>query len=381
MVFESFYSTVGDAPNTQSRLNSLRQLIWDQGDDTIWQQIGFKLDRIMNAVYIAWVNALMLIILFLTSSTVDVILNALAIDFLYKFDNEIPHSTWFDPDYRYLKASCIEMLLRAGVLLELVESPRTLCKSYDIDKKLYEERVGGPLQNEEQARKDLANPKYMTAKDKIWMVSGEVAQELHRQEGVWQFLESVSVFGLGDYLRQHVFGGNYGIFHRFDNIYTWSLWDEALFLPGVPALNSTSTFNGLPSVRQERILQKALDGGNSSPTSRFSKSIFSRSAEELPPIWNYDPTSEWQPMPRFFLGIVRTLRCRTLQAGISVVIRRGKPHHVPFRLVDGLCEWVSFIFLIFIFPLWLVLYFFLIIECQPLETRPGPTPDEQLGGG
>ena len=60
VVIDSFYSTVGDKADVHSRMNSVRQISWLQGDDNTWLQIGFKLDRYMNSVYIAAINVLML---------------------------------------------------------------------------------------------------------------------------------------------------------------------------------------------------------------------------------------------------------------------------------------------------------------------------------
>lgn len=59
-VIDSFYSTVGDKDSINSRMNSVRTICWNQGDDTVWMQIGFKMDRYMNSVYIAVINLLML---------------------------------------------------------------------------------------------------------------------------------------------------------------------------------------------------------------------------------------------------------------------------------------------------------------------------------
>ena len=96
-VFDSFYETIGDKNNVRSKLNSLRLICWLQGDDTLWMQLGFKLDRYMNGVYVAILNLNMLFILFLTNSTVNVILNALAIQFVSDFDEELSCNEWFDP--------------------------------------------------------------------------------------------------------------------------------------------------------------------------------------------------------------------------------------------------------------------------------------------
>jgi len=102
-VYLTFYQTVGDMDNVTSKLNSIRAISWFQGDDTMYMQVGFKMDRYMNSLYIAVINVIMLFVLFLTDSTLSVILNALALEFVYMFDKEVAKSEWYDDDFRYLK--------------------------------------------------------------------------------------------------------------------------------------------------------------------------------------------------------------------------------------------------------------------------------------
>ena len=85
-VYQEVYSTLGDAPTVESRLNSQRQIIWEQCDDSLFGQLGFKLERYMKSVYVALVNLSMLFVVFLTNSTIEAILNALALVFIVDFD-------------------------------------------------------------------------------------------------------------------------------------------------------------------------------------------------------------------------------------------------------------------------------------------------------
>jgi hypothetical protein len=356
---------VGDAPSLNSRLNSLRIIIWDQGDDTTMQQLGFKLDRYMNSVYIALINGLMLFILFLTDSTVDVILNALAIDFLYNFDRDVPKSVWYDPGFRFLKAAILETHIRGEIFLERAENPDLCCRIYDIDPAEYKAKVGGPLLDESVALKDMENPAYMSAKDKIWIASAKAAKELGRNEALWQFEEQVATFGVIDWLLHKLFATSGGIFNRFHACYTWSRWDEALFLPKVPQINSISRFNGIPSVKEEELLKRmAME-----QPARTSSKLFSTSAkEELAGLryLNFDETSTWHAFPRFMSAIWKTFVFKTLTTSVATAIRRKKYLHVPFRFIDAIIEYVSYVFLIFIFPIWLLGYAVLVFLCQPL---------------
>jgi hypothetical protein len=40
----SFYNTAGTADTTYSRIMSIRRILWDQGDDSVGQMVGFKMD-------------------------------------------------------------------------------------------------------------------------------------------------------------------------------------------------------------------------------------------------------------------------------------------------------------------------------------------------
>jgi len=78
-----FFSKSGLGESAVNRLNNLRQLIFDNGDDSISMQLGFKLNKYMGGVYVAIVLTALLFILFLTNDMFNLILNALALQFVY----------------------------------------------------------------------------------------------------------------------------------------------------------------------------------------------------------------------------------------------------------------------------------------------------------
>ena len=51
--YSKFFHVVGAADSVFSRLLSLRRIAWNQGDDTFFQMIGFKLDVYMNTMYLS----------------------------------------------------------------------------------------------------------------------------------------------------------------------------------------------------------------------------------------------------------------------------------------------------------------------------------------
>jgi len=86
--FVSFYNTAGTADTTYSRLMSLRKQVWDQGDDRMLQMMGYKMDLYMNTAFECLLYLFNLFIIFNTNDILDVILNALAIEFVHQLDED-----------------------------------------------------------------------------------------------------------------------------------------------------------------------------------------------------------------------------------------------------------------------------------------------------
>ena len=60
VIITAFSATVGADSAITSRMNAIRVLSWLQGDDDLYTQLGFKLNRYMNTFYVVLVNLLML---------------------------------------------------------------------------------------------------------------------------------------------------------------------------------------------------------------------------------------------------------------------------------------------------------------------------------
>lgn len=333
-IIDAFLAAVGAKDSCAARMNAIRYLSWLQGDDNIFLQMGFKLERYINTLYVALVNILMLFVLFLTSNTVSIILNALAIEFVYNFDKEIARSVWYDPDRRFISAGVIEMVLRSELLLEPLDFSDLLCETYDIDKEDYKREVGGEIQDAALAIMDDANPIYLSPKDRFWDACGKVAVEEKNDEAMWQFTESAAYFGVFDAYFEPRHGG---VFKRYDHYFTWSRWEKVLFMCGVPEIGKSSTFIGIAS-------------------NRNSKELF----------MNENPTSQRAAWIRFLIAILEVLMCKSMVQSVTTVYRREKYHHIPFRFLDGVFEWFAFFFVTLIFPGCLLFYLYLIFGCEPL---------------
>ena len=201
MVMITFYETIGDMDTVSSKLNSIRLISWKQGDDTPWMQVGYKLNLYMNTAYIALINCTILIILFLTDSTVDIILNALAIEFVAGVDEEVASYVWYDDNYRYIGCAVLEIIICGELRLELCRDHALFCSEYDIDPELYDKKVGGPLSDVAQSRLDSNNADYLlTAQDKLFAACAVPARESGRALAIAQYLEARTGFGVVDKL-------------------------------------------------------------------------------------------------------------------------------------------------------------------------------------
>jgi len=367
-VVDAFYSHVGDKADTNSRLNSLRKISWLQGDDNLWMMLGYKLDRYLNSAYVALVNLIMLFILYITASTIDIILNALAIEFVISFDEEVAQSIWYDPDQRYLMASAIEILLRGELLLEPLDTNEVICETYDIDEEVYDREVGGPINDIKQALKDIEDPRYMNPKDKLWKASADVARELGRDDALQQFVEQRSFFGVMDQIFKPKYGG---IFARYYNYYSWSRWDKVLFLPRAPKIGEISEFHGLNSLPQNikrrksfiaraMSVSKLMEKGRVEDDATSSMTTMQHRARYM----NFDPDSVKSVAFRFVRSIVEVLNCDSMKQSLTTAFRRRYYHQVPCRFFDGVIEWFSFAFVCFVFPTALMLYLYLIFGCD-----------------
>jgi len=58
MVLRKLFASWDGSP--VSRLTAMRKSIFDQGDDTLWQKIGFKLNMYMNGGFVVFLYIMML---------------------------------------------------------------------------------------------------------------------------------------------------------------------------------------------------------------------------------------------------------------------------------------------------------------------------------
>jgi len=101
-------------------MNSLRSIVYDQDEDSMLTKIGYRLDVIMNSSYHCGIYTLNAVMLFWTDDVVDILLNALAIEFVKDLDEVITSGGWYDTEYRHLKAGAFEMVIRCHMKFHIL---------------------------------------------------------------------------------------------------------------------------------------------------------------------------------------------------------------------------------------------------------------------
>ena len=94
--FLGLYNIAGPADTMYSRLVSLRVRLYMQGNDTRLQILGYKLDLYMNTIYSYVLSMISILVVLRTKNLIDIILNAIAFQFLADLDELITNPYWWD---------------------------------------------------------------------------------------------------------------------------------------------------------------------------------------------------------------------------------------------------------------------------------------------
>jgi len=321
----SFFRVSGGSNTTYSRINSLRQIIWEQNDDTILQQVGFKLDRLMNTGYIALLYSIMLFILLNTPLILDLILNALAIEFIHQIDEHLANADWWDEGNRWIRAGTAELVIQGVLRLEILKSPSRLCKFFDIDPKLYKEEVGHKgLYDVEVAAVDDENPLYLSEKEWIFSKNAEAARRLKNEYAIGEFEKPNAQFGYFAGILARLGYRKAGVFNRYRGYRVWSRWEKVLFMPSIP-----------DEIKPESDEMKKKIKGYASETGDYVEFIF---------------------------HVISVITGRDMIASVMLSIEHGHMRQVPIRIVFGIVEMAFYVAQV-AFPFFILSLFVVIPFC------------------
>lgn len=220
----SFYNVSGLSGTTYARINSLRNLLYRKGKDSAWQWLGFKLDRWMNTAYLNFLYLGMLFILYLTENIIDIILNALAIDFIHEIDEKLANAAWWDRDFRWVTAGCIEMVIQNNLDTDVLPSSYKIYQKYNVceSKKEFVSDFGN------KGVKDLTKARY----DEADTTNDYIEAKLNDLPRIEQ--ETIRRFGFFEQMISSCSWTKKGIFHSFEAYRVWSIWNVLIFKSSVP---------------------------------------------------------------------------------------------------------------------------------------------------
>jgi hypothetical protein len=336
--YSNFFNIIGAADTVFSRLLSLRRKVWTQGDDTLLQMIGFKLDIYMNTSYQSVLMMLNIYIILFTEDAIEVVLNALAFIFIARIDEDLAQTDWYDPDKRWLTAGSIEAAMQGVIRLRVLSSTTLFSQHFDIHEELLLRICDGDpnlFWNAKLARIDATDPAFMSNVEQINLMCAKCAQETKNINAIEEYTKQSVHFGFIETVVAYIFGKSFSdpVFERFTPWKTWSRWEKVLFLSPCP------------------ILDDLLNSDEDQMPSSKPKIDLSRS------IPNFYPKESRSPIKIFMQSVIDTLLFRDFLPTLRPVCDTRHLVKFFFRLFDGIVlNWGSYV-IQFIFPLYLMTAF------------------------
>ncbi|GMH93194.1 hypothetical protein TrVE_jg9571 [Triparma verrucosa] len=279
-----FYGHSFNEDSASGKMMNLRSLINVVGDDTHSQVLGYNLDILMNVGLKAGFLTLNLFILFNTDSVIEIVLNCIALEFVSDMDEEFAQSLWWDFDRRWIRAGCIELLLRKEIERKKLRDYRSIVKDYGVELHNVEEMDEAEIEtytdtlfhdvvvnavemskkgtsiknskkfkegesktfkkqgfrNRSKAYEDGENPEYFDStymKNVIKLRSVVENMDDRRLQAVFEFGKIREEFGLLSRLRNRLYKKICGktrksesaMFWKFEKYRTWSYWTYFLY--------------------------------------------------------------------------------------------------------------------------------------------------------
>lgn len=336
--FMRFYEVEGGVDTVYSRLLSLRRELWVQGDDSITQMIGFKLDIIMSTAYECALSMLNILVIRSTYNAMDVILNALAFTFIALIDQEIVKSAWWDPKNRWVTAGSIEVIMSSTVRLRWISSATLFEHNYGIPEDSITNVCNGDktlLLNHRVAKEDASKTDCLTKQERILQLFSEVSEETNNPNAMDEYKKPNIYFGVFETAMGR-FGYANPVFTNFKSYRTWSRWNKVLFLAPVPDLDD---------------LFETDESGNTAL--RHSLGTIVHTKDE--PFANFYPDEDGVSKKSLLFRHMRGVLKMDLIRGLGNSVRRGQNYvcfRVIFHLMDTLLQLCAYLFQI-ILPVFL----------------------------
>eukprot|EP00934_Nitzschia_sp_Nitz4_P006971 Nitzschia sp. Nitz4//scaffold174_size87051//69494//71894//NITZ4_005120-RA/size87051-snap-gene-0.116-mRNA-1//-1//CDS//3329538905//6961//frame0 len=120
-LWSNFRRVAGLTDNVSSRIQSLRRITWDTGNDSFAQSLGYTIDMFMNTGYVCYLYMFNIWILFNVSDPFELLGSVIIFEFLFDLDEEIAGAPWWDGENRFLKAGIISIIIQNTIRRDSVE--------------------------------------------------------------------------------------------------------------------------------------------------------------------------------------------------------------------------------------------------------------------
>lgn len=125
-IWSEFYKVVGLADDTHSRIQSLRKIMWDKGNDSFFQSLGYTVDLFMNTGYNCYLYLFNIWILFNVSDPFELLGSVIFFEFLINLDEEIVETKWWDDGKRFLKTGIVSCIMQNTIRRDITDT----CEKY-----------------------------------------------------------------------------------------------------------------------------------------------------------------------------------------------------------------------------------------------------------
>ena len=226
---------MGISDEVYSKLQSLRKIVFDNGNDSTTQSLGYIADIYINTGYVTLMYLFNIWILFNVENAFEILGAVVFFEFLVDLDETFANSGWWDKGKRWLRAGIISQMMQ-----QIIDTDHT------FSSKMYVERYGHHMRCLGMTNSDLVKlfDKAKLPNDESFLGS----EESNHLIGVWTLEERLKYKRLSDTKStRHLIKNNKEdtyfkflsdspIFQRHRRLRTWSQWQILLFLMPVPDL-------------------------------------------------------------------------------------------------------------------------------------------------
>lgn len=371
-VFSDVAGVGGYGPEkTYAKVKSIREEVRSDNNDRTGQLIGSMMDMYMNTLYVYLLFAINLYNILNQASPVEVILNALALEFVFKIDEEYAIADWWDPSRRWYKASAMETFIQSKFESRVLKSPRLFSDKYGMDSWEVKAVVGDGelLCDVALSKEDRMNIGFMNHTElfehfcriravemnqaqfdefvKPSVVFGGLEQVLYKTFALMKKYSLLSIIknclGIGKDLGSSHEG--FGVFYRLQDFQTWSRWRKVLFLASIPKV--------------EELFEKNKYGDD------IVKKELERRSKDDQPIANFQKDIQ-NPLRAFQKKRITVLEFRKLRENFRFALYLGKYDRAILSIFDGIMEWIAYIVQVG-FPLYNLFLFGFAFYCYTNE--------------